>query len=47
MCDVPRKGNVDRNINYISGEFPTILDVPRKGNVDRNASAVMLRIGLL
>ena len=34
--DVPRKGNVDRNV---TDNLPTILqsgDVPRKGNVDRN-----------
>ena len=35
IVDVPRKGNVDRNIT--SGETPLVGDdVPRKGNVDRN-----------
>ena len=36
--DVPRKGNVDRNMSR--REYKTIRrDVPRKGNVDRNPSA--------
>ena len=36
--DVPRKGNVDRNIR-LAKQITCIGDVPRKGNVDRNRSA--------
>ena len=33
--DVPRKGNVDRNLG-INSPSRVFADVPRKGNVDRN-----------
>ena len=33
--DVPRKGNVDRNVAPLIVYTP-LVDVPRKGNVDRN-----------
>ena len=36
MSDVPRKGNVDRNIDAIAADAAQYIDVPRKGNVDRN-----------
>ena len=35
LVDVPRKGNVDRNIALSTSPY-MIGDVPRKGNVDRN-----------
>ena len=35
--DVPRKGNVDRNMS-LQAVRGIINDVPRKGNVDRNTS---------
>ena len=34
--DVPRKGNVDRNVGGAKTDAGTDRDVPRKGNVDRN-----------
>ena len=34
--DVPRKGNVDRNIYGANISPLSSSDVPRKGNVDRN-----------
>ena len=36
IVDVPRKGNVDRNMQPGNKEKALALDVPRKGNVDRN-----------
>ena len=36
LRDVPRKGNVDRNMLIATNAPGIIGDVPRKGNVDRN-----------
>ena len=35
--DVPRKGNVDRNLSPAIDKYGLKPDVPRKGNVDRNS----------
>ena len=38
LIDVPRKGNVDRNLRRARLMVTHWMDVPRKGNVDRNAA---------
>ena len=39
--DVPRKGNVDRNMASCAGADGVLVDVPRKGNVDRNCIQII------
>ena len=42
--DVPRKGNVDRNIIPRAMLTGALYDVPRKGNVDRNQDGKALTV---
>ena len=40
LFDVPRKGNVDRNLATSASDTLYPVDVPRKGNVDRNFDSI-------
>ena len=42
--DVPRKGNVDRNLDGLTKKVNELEDVPRKGNVDRNTLSSLIKI---
>ena len=42
---VPRKGDVDRNVDHIGLLAPGDPVVPRKGDVDRNQQVGQLRLG--